>query len=98
MTYDLSAVGNATNIVELYAATNTASANMLSYLVLMSIFIILLMILLRNNFVQESILASSMVCMILSLIFLAFNAVPIIAFTAFAVIAAGAAVSLYINK
>lgn len=69
MGYNMTAFGNATNILDMTLAVNDASSGLIGILAVVSIFIILLMNLLRNTPPPEAVFASSFVACIFSLIF-----------------------------
>ncbi len=98
MVYNMSNITGSVNILELYAGVGVLSNGMLVYGSLLCIWLVLFMVLIRRNPPAESILASSIVCSTLSLLFMAADLLPRVWFIGFVLVAALAAVSLYINR
>lgn len=98
MTYNMTGVTEAQNLLQFFSGVNTASGNVLSYGFMILIWMFLTFIMLRQNPVSESILASSFVCSIISLLFMAAGIVNVAWFVGFTLLTAAAAVSLYLNR
>lgn len=95
MVYNLTAVGNATNVLDFFSGVDTASGGLLGSLTLLSIFLILLFGLLRNNPVPESFTAASTVTVLVSLVFMYLNISSVVWVIGFTVVWAMSAIALY---
>lgn len=85
MNYNMSAVTDSLHIFDIFVAVDTASGHLLGWLTLVSLFVIILVSLLRQNEAAESIAAASLVCALVSLLFLSagiINIIWVIGFTA----------------
>lgn len=68
--YNLTNFTTSDNILGMYTAVNSASENVLSYLLVITVFVVVLFAMLRNNPPQESFAAASTVLAAVSLMFL----------------------------
>ena len=98
MAYNMTAITNSTSIFGLYEGINIATSNMVAYLTLVSLFIVLLMILLKNSPPTESVLASSLICLVISLGMMGLGVVNITWVIGFTLIAGLSAVGLYLQR
>lgn len=94
----MTAFEDSNNIVGLFTGVNNASGNILGYLTLISVFIVILMALLRNNPPAESIFAASFVSSIVSLLFMAAGITNIAWFVGCVIMTAASAIALYTNN
>ena len=95
MVYDFATVTNTTSILGVYEATNSASSGLLSTLTLITIFIVILIALLRNNPVPEAFLSASSFITIITLIFMFLDLATIFAVIASTLVWAASAIALY---
>lgn len=98
MSYNMTAFGNATNPLEMFAAVNTASSNWLAYLFLVGVFIVLFMNLSRRNPPAESFTAASAVSTVGALLFLVADLINGVWVVGFTLIFALSAAALYVNN
>lgn len=101
MTYNMTAVENANNIAELFLGVNSATQDSyvsLAGLLTIAIFIILLIIQLRTQPAAESILSSSVVCMLASLMMLVMGALGAPWVVAYGILAGVSAVGVYLKR
>ena len=96
--YNLSNFSGSSNLLEMFVAVDTASGNLLGMLSLLSIFIVMFTILLRQNESAQSFTAASLFTTLISLLFLAGGIISLIWVIGFAVLFALGAVILYMNK
>lgn len=99
MSYNMSNFSASNNVLELAVSINEVSNNWLSYAILIGLFIIVTLVLVRNNnLVQESFFASSTLCTIVSLLFLIGGLINIVWVIGFTLIWSASAITLYLNR
>jgi len=98
MTYNMSGVASATSILGVFQGVNDASGGILAWISLVSIFLIFLFGLLRNNPVPESFTAASTVTTLITLIYVYLELVNSAWLIGFTVLWAVSAISLYRSK
>lgn len=92
----MTAISNSHNLLEMGIGLNTASGNIFSGMLLLTIFGVLLIILLRNTNPTEAFTAASTVCVIISLTMLAAEFTSVFFVILFMLIWGISAVALYL--
>lgn len=98
MVYNMSGFENSNNILESTVAINTASNNLLVMAFLVVLFLVLLIRLMRNNPGPEAFTASSGVCTLIALMFLAADLVAYQWVIGFSLLFALGAVGVYLRN
>lgn len=95
---NMTGMNNLTSFSRVVDSVNTATSGLAGLLVLISLFVVVFVMLLRNNQPQESFLAASAVTTIASLLMLAGGFASIIYVVGFMLLFAISAIALYLNK
>lgn len=98
MAYNLTGFANSTNVFSMYSAIDSTTGNLLSSMTLIVVFVSMMFIMMRSNPATESIVASSALCMVISLIFIAMEVLSVVWLAGFTTILAFSAIALYLNR
>jgi len=93
--YNMTGFSDSTSVYGMFVALNTLSDNLLSYMVVLGVFLVVLFVLLRSNPPAESFVGASTVLTVFSLMFLLAGLVNIIWVIGSSVVMAAAVVKLY---
>lgn len=98
MSYNMTAFGSADNVLEMAVAVNTSSNGLIGIFAIISVFVILLIALMRRNPSAESFLSASGVTAVWSLFLFGVGLVGIEYFVGTTLIFAFSAAGIYINN
>ena len=95
MTYDMSSVEGSENLLQMFVGVNNITGGLLSIMFIILIFVTMLIIMMRRNPVQESVIASGFVTVIVTLAFMAIQAIDLLWGLGIITITIIGAISLY---
>lgn len=93
--YNMSAFEASNNVLDQFVAVDTISGGVLSVGFMLTLFVILLIALLRRNEIPESVFSAGAACMAISTMLWVAGAVNVLFILGFAIVAGGAAVAMY---
>lgn len=98
MTYNMTAFEAANNTLQQFSAVNELSGNLLVTLALLSLFVVLVIRMIRSNPPAESFTAAGAVCAISALGFFAADLAPLLWFLGFTIVTAISGTAMYLNN